>query len=125
MIEKTAYSKTSGEVLYSVMGDDKFLITEETDEVGFVDGSYSSVTYKVVEGSVAHKSAEEIEAQDVQQAWVQLKSERSRRLFATDWTQVSDAPVDHQAWAVYRQELRDLPENTTDPRNPVWPIPPS
>lgn len=25
------------------------------------------------------------------------------------------------AWAVYAQELRDLPETTTDPANPVWP----
>jgi hypothetical protein len=125
MIEKTAYSKTSGEILYSVTGDKKFLITEETDEVGFVDGSYSSDAYKVVDGSVVHKSSEEIEAEEIQQAWVQLKAERSRRLFATDWTQVSDAPVDHQAWAVYRQQLRDLPANTPDPRYPVWPRPPS
>jgi hypothetical protein len=125
MIEKTAYSKTSGEILYSVTGDKKFLITEETDEVGFVDGSYSSDAYKVVDGSVIRKPDSEIEEQEIQSAWVQLKAERNRRLFATDWTQVSDAPVDHQAWAVYRQQLRDLPANTPDPRYPVWPSPPS
>jgi len=26
-----------------------------------------------------------------------------------------------QAWLDYRQALRDLPANTTDPENPVWP----
>lgn len=28
------------------------------------------------------------------------------------------------AWAVYRQALRDLPANTADPLNPVWPTQP-
>ena len=125
MIEKTAYSKISGEILYSVTGDEKFLITEETGEVGFIDGSYSCNAYKVVDGSVVHKSAEEIEEQEIQSAWVQLKAERNRRLFASDWTQVPDAPVDQASWAVYRQELRDLPSQTKDPRHPVWSTPPS
>jgi len=26
--------------------------------------------------------------------------------------------------AAYRQALRDLPANTTDPANPVWPVKP-
>lgn len=29
-----------------------------------------------------------------------------------------------QAWLDYRQALRDLPANTTDPENPVWPVAP-
>lgn len=28
------------------------------------------------------------------------------------------------AWASYAQTLRDLPENTADPVNPVWPVAP-
>jgi hypothetical protein len=54
-----------------------------------------------------------------------LRDERNRRLAASDWTQVPDAPVDQAAWAAYRQQLRDLPDNTEDPRNPVWPTPPA
>jgi len=34
---------------------------------------------------------------------------RDRRLAASDWTQVADAPVDREAWAAYRQALRDFP----------------
>ena len=30
-----------------------------------------------------------------------------------------------QAWLDYRQALRDLPVNTEDPENPVWPVAPS
>jgi hypothetical protein len=33
-------------------------------------------------------------------------------------------PEARQAWLDYRQALRDLPANTEDPANPVWPVPP-
>ena len=59
------------------------------------------------------------------EAWEYLRSDRNRLLSGSDWTQVADAPVDKAAWAAYRQELRDLPANTTDPLNPVWPVPPT
>ena len=57
-------------------------------------------------------------------AWDALRIERNRRLASSDWTQVADAPVDREAWAAYRQALRELPDNTPDPFNPVWPTPP-
>ena len=33
---------------------------------------------------------------------------RKDELISTDWTQLPDAPVDAAAYAIYRQELRDL-----------------
>lgn len=53
--------------------------------------------------------------------WVTLRDQRDALLSASDWTQLPDAPVDAEAWAVYRQALRDLPENTTNPEEPTWP----
>jgi len=58
-------------------------------------------------------------------AWGDLRSKRDQLLYQSDWTQVADAPVDQAAWAVYRQKLRDLPNNTQDPREVVWPTPPT
>jgi len=58
-------------------------------------------------------------------SWRELRLERNKRLIDCDWTQVPDAPVNQAAWATYRQALRDLPDNTTDPRNPVWPEKPT
>jgi hypothetical protein len=57
-------------------------------------------------------------------AWGALRIERNRRLAASDWTQVADAPVDAAAWATYRQALRDMPDTTSDPHNPAWPTAP-
>ena len=39
-----------------------------------------------------------------------------------DWPHPSEEVK--QAWLDYRQALRDLPANTTDPENPIWPTPP-
>jgi hypothetical protein len=41
--------------------------------------------------------------------WEQIKLWRNAKLSQSDWTQLSDAPVDQAAWATYRQALRDLP----------------
>jgi hypothetical protein len=57
--------------------------------------------------------------------WERLRILRDRLLSESDWTQLPDAPVDSAAWADYRQALRDLPENTDDPRQADWPEPPT
>jgi hypothetical protein len=57
--------------------------------------------------------------------WERLRLERNRRLVMSDWTMISDATTDKVAWAEYRQALRDLPSNTINPREAVFPTPPS
>lgn len=55
-----------------------------------------------------------------------FRAERDRRLSASDWTQMPDAPLTDAArerWRAYRQELRDLPASA-DPRAPEWPSEP-
>ena len=58
-------------------------------------------------------------------AWDWVRRERDRLLAASDWTQVADAPVDSAAWAVYRQALRDVPQDFDSPDDVVWPTPPA
>jgi aminoglycoside/choline kinase family phosphotransferase len=46
--------------------------------------------------------------------WIErMRNHRNRLLAQSDWTQVADAPVDQQAWATYRQALRDFPATWT------------
>lgn len=49
------------------------------------------------------------------------RAERDRLLSMSDWTQAADAPVDGQAWRVYRQALRDVPQQAGFPYQIVWP----
>ena len=53
-----------------------------------------------------------------------VRQQRNSLLTASDWTQVADAPVDQQAWAVYRQELRDVTSQETFPFEVTWPVAP-
>lgn len=53
--------------------------------------------------------------------WEMVRAKRDRLLAASDWTQVVDAPVDQQAWAAYRQTLRDIPQDFDSPESVVWP----
>lgn len=94
------------------------------DGEGLIEGHYDHDTQMVSGGVVVGipDDVQEQEATDL--AWANLKSARNLRLQSTDWTQVPDAPVDRAAWATYRQALRDLPDNTTDPQNVTWPTPP-
>ncbi len=58
-------------------------------------------------------------------AAILLRHERNKRLQLCDWTQGADVPDKIKGpWATYRQTLRDLPANTSDPRNPIWPTKP-
>lgn len=62
-------------------------------------------------------------------AFRELRLERDRLLAASDWTDTVSArnrlSQDVQdAWDAYRMALRDLPDNTEDPTNVVWPTPP-
>ena len=67
--------------------------------------------------------AEAIAALDAQQAKT-VRDDRTKRLADCDWTQVSDAPVDKQAWATYRQALRDITSQSGFPWEVIWPVAP-
>jgi len=61
------------------------------------------------------------------QPWKELRKERNKRLTECDWVTLrsvaTDTPIPDE-WKAYMQALRDLPANTTDPENPVWPVAP-
>ena len=90
--------------------------------------SVNAVTGEV---TVTPLSAEEIAEREAYERDVQpgvdlelLREERNRRLAETDYLALSDATLSEEM-RTYRQALRDLPGNTSDPANPTWPVKPS
>lgn len=73
---------------------------------------------------VAAASSEEVAAR-TQQRGILVREDRNRRLAASDWTQLPDAPVDATAWATYRQALRDVTAQDGFPWDVTWPAPPA
>jgi hypothetical protein len=52
-----------------------------------------------------------------------LRLRRNQLLTETDYLALSDSTLTDEMRS-YRQALRDLPANTVDPANPVWPVKP-
>lgn len=64
--------------------------------------------------------------------YADLRSTRNKLLLDSDWTQVGDLVSSGAMtsdklteWKTYRQSLRDLPANTSDPSNVTWPTKPT
>lgn len=55
----------------------------------------------------------------------EVRGQRGNLLSRCDWTQVLDAQVDRAAWAEYRQQLRDVPDQPGFPFSVVWPQEPT
>ena len=84
--------------------------------------------YKVFNGEIVKKSESEISDTNRPRDLAIFRGNRDELLKSSDWTQSPDSPLSDtkkQEWATYRQSLRDLPANTTDPANPTWPTQPS
>ena len=59
-----------------------------------------------------------------EQKWDQVRLWRNHELVKSDWTVLSDSPLDKNLWIEYRQALRDLPNQCTNADNVVLPIKP-
>ena len=120
------YDDTTGEILSVVTGkEETFLLDCDTNQSYLLTEELDLQNKIVSAGQIVSKDSSIVEQEEIAEAWIALRKKRLRLLNKTDWTQVPDAPVDAAAWATYRQQLRDLPANTTDPRNVEWPVPPS
>ena len=62
-----------------------------------------------------HDLTSTLDPEEVPAEWwaERMRLHRDRLLKESDWTQVNDAPVDREAWATYRQALRDFPATWT------------
>jgi len=88
--------------------------TTGTDWV-WEDDEDSKPTQEEVEAAAAEWEAE--------QPMIELRQQRDKLMAETDWWASSDRTMTAEQIA-YRQALRDLPANTADPANPVWPTKP-
>ena len=53
-----------------------------------------------------------------------VRIHRDRLLAASDWAMTADAPTDKEAWAAYRQALRDFPTTWVPSEEADFPEPP-
>jgi hypothetical protein len=87
------------------------------DSIGALDADGNQIT---IDQALVDAAAAELQ---VEYQWKDLRQQRNRLIAETDYLALSDATMTDEM-STYRQALRDLPANTTDPANPVWPTKP-
>lgn len=97
---------------------------------GFVVPAWDSDHSAWTEGATAEELAAWVAeyTRPAEELAAEARTQRDKLLAETDWTQVLDSPIDaatREAYRVYRQALRDLPEQEGFPADITWPELPS
>jgi len=79
----------------------------------FVDGDFVTTV------EVVSLTADEITANKAS-SLSQIRSQRNQLLSDTDWSQVTDSTANKSAYAVYRTELRNVPQTIGDADPRTW-----
>ena len=124
MSKFTIYDPDTNEIIMVFEG----LESDAALNGSYIEGEYPSDQYTIVDGSPVRKSQLDIDQAETDRAWTILRNRRNGYLTDSDWTQALDSPLSDSKkteWATYRQTLRDLPSNTSDPSHPNFPDKPT
>jgi hypothetical protein len=98
-----------------------------TGEVGSIANNTQDLTgCTVVQTTVLRDQTDDEISSITSQQWNDIRAQRNMLIQQCDWYTFSDCwaqlTSDQQtSWATYRQALRDIPQNNTDPTNISWP----
>lgn len=119
----TVYDKATGEVIKTVLAPMNHSVPVSDGEA-VIEGQFEDDKYHikdgqpkergVVAGPKGEKTPKPMNAGEA-------RLTRDKMLSNSDWTQLPDAQVDQEAWAVYRQSLRDITTQDGFPENIEWP----
>jgi len=89
------------------------------------DDAYENIVEWYIDNPPTKAEVEaELARLTAEQPWEELRQRRNQLLAETDYLALSDVTMSDEM-RTYRQALRNLPANTEDPANPVWPTKPS
>ena len=120
MASYTLYKENNGEIRGIYYGD---LLDAELN-APFIEGEYTADEYTIVDGEAVRKDESVITSIKNSHDQIDIRNQRNNLLLGSDWTQLSNSPVDSVAWESYRQLLRDLPIDTLNKETVTWPTPP-
>jgi hypothetical protein len=132
----TIYLNDTGEILKTIQTDN--IDSQIQSGESYVEGSIDSSFYYIEDNvavEIPPKTSPYAVFNFTTKQWVlnenlaiaNVLPKRQKLLYSSDWTQIPNGPLTQQqqeAWAVYRQQLRDIPQQSGYPFNVVWPTPP-
>ena len=131
------YKKATGQIVGIVQTND--IEIQLSNGQGYVEGAYSDSQFYVENdvpvamptkptGFFVFDYETKSWVADIAEASAYVLSQRLFLLSASDWTQIPNNPLTTEKqsyWAVYRQALRDITEQSGYPTNVVWPVAPT
>lgn len=130
----TIYSIQTGQILRIVQttdiesqlhGDEAYLVGVINDAESYIENDVA-VAMPVKPNQYSEfdfASKTWIDQRTPETQWREVRRERNKLLLASDYTQLADVTIDKEAWATYRQALRDV-TTQQDPFNIIWPFAP-
>lgn len=116
---KTDTDGFATQISFSEFPPDDSWINDDTYQINSKPGfKYNVATKEWIEDPIATQNA----------LSASIKSTRNSLLVNSDWTQIPNSPLSaaqQQAWATYRQALRDIPGQPGFPTTVTWPQIPS
>lgn len=115
--------------------DNTTFTAEEIENAGFTGPyeipEYNHTTQKLIWNSeTLSYSIEDLPSQEPteEDLWFEMRRKRNFLLFDSDWSILPDSPLSDEKkeeWKLYRESLRNLPQNITDILSFTWPISPN
>lgn len=133
----TVYKKATGEITSKYFCSSSIIHLQVQEGEDWLDGDFDSDIYyinnkipinKPPRPSEYHEfdytTKQWVDPRTAETEWPLVRAKRNQLLAQSDWTQLPDVPIaTKEAWAVYRQALRDVTLQS-DPFNITWPVPP-
>lgn len=101
----------------------------QTGQIKYFDFNDFEIEKSLAEAEIYEKQQDIIRNQESpayieQQKWNEIRSKRNGFLAQSDWTQLEDYSGNKETWAIYRQELRDIPQTFSTAESVIWPLKP-
>jgi hypothetical protein len=130
----TIYTQSTGQVLFSGTADNPNMLAAEGQAVlldeAFTDGYIQDGQHFTLPAQPSphhvfdYTTKQWVDPRTPETQWPVVRAQRNARLSASDWTQLPDVPLaTKEAWAAYRQALRDVTLQS-DPFAIDWPVAP-
>ena len=108
-----------GAVLKALRPDAEWTLTDSTNPV------VANLVIHSGEPAITQAEYDEMAAQmEAAEPWIDIRAERDELLRDSDWTDLPHNPLssgEQDAWVVYREALRDVPQVFSDAEAVVWP----
>jgi len=132
----TIFEASTGEVIFcgtasdphQLISDGQDVLLGEEYQGGWIDLNTAEHRLPPPQPSPHHvfdyTTKQWVDPRTAETQWPVVRAQRNARLSASDWTQLPDVPLaTKEAWAAYRQALRDVTLQP-DPFAIIWPVSP-